>query len=63
MGGKGSSALKRTGPRPPTRAEALLKMLKANNYPASQLNSLENTVGNQDVKPMTNEDFSIEQSK
>ena len=46
MNRKKSSALGRTGPRPPTRAEALLKMLKANNYPAHQLSSLEHTVVN-----------------
>lgn len=61
MGGKGGAL--RKGPRPPTRAEALLKMLKANNYPAHQLGSLENTVVNQDVNPMNPEDWTQEQKK
>ena len=61
MGGKTSAI--RKGPRPPTRAEALLKMLKANNYPAHQLGSLENTVVNQDVKPIEKDDFQEEMSK
>ena len=49
-----------TGQRPPTRVEALLKILKANNIPASQLGTLENAVENQSVPNMTTEDWSVE---
>ena len=62
MRGK-NSALNRVGQRMPTRAEITLKFLKENNYPPANYTHLENTVSNQEVKPMSQENWSIEQSK
>jgi hypothetical protein len=53
----------RAGQRPFTRAEALLVMLENNGCPPEQLQTLRNTVQNQDVKVIPPEDFSIEKSK
>lgn len=54
---------RRQGQRPFTRAEALLVMLEQNGCPPEQLQTLRNTVQNQDVKNIPPEDFFLEQKK
>ena len=61
--GKKNAATRRQGQRPITRAEALLVMLENNGCPPEQLQTLRNTVQNQDVKAIPPEDFTVEQSK
>ena len=61
-GGKNSNGRPK-GQRPITRAEALLVMLENNGCPPEQLQTLRNTVSNQDVTNMAPEDFTVEQSK
>ena len=51
------------GQRPVTRAEALLIMLENNSCPPEQLQTLRNTVQNQDVKAIAPEDHVVEQKK
>ena len=61
--GSRNAANRRQGQRPFTRAEALLVMLENNGCPPEQLQTLRNTVQNQDVKPIPPEDFMLEQKK
>ena len=51
------------GQRPFTRAEALLVMLENNGIQPESLQTLRNTVTNQDVKQIAPEDHTIEQNK
>lgn len=64
FGGRRNAANRgQAGKRPFTRAEALLVMLENNGCPPEQLQTLRNTVTNQDVKNIPPEDFSVEQKK
>lgn len=57
-----SLADRKNGKRPFTRAEALMAMLESNGCPVEQLQTLKNTVANQEVRHMTEDEHEVEKS-